>query len=287
MKSNLVTIKIHSCSHQISTGIKQGSELIQLAGIAQPQQLFLEVDGDIDIPITSNDYVIIKGGEEFSIGDGQPPIVDNPCLRIPIRPIFNGQVLGENQALKHAKILGSELKKLDSEYDPSDGLFADLDGLADEPIRDDWRIIIRPDHKFLTTPCGNVGFLEKPDGIVGKHLSEVEAEFETVEWLKHPAGNVLIIRDFPLPDHWSDRKVDLMIIVPNGYPMTPLDMFYLNPTVNLSDGRVPDRGNVIEDHLGQKWQRFSWHYQSRPWNPSKDTLLSHIRFCNRRLLMAQ
>ena len=287
MKTNTIEIKIQKEKHNITPGLRKGSELISLAGIHSPQQLLLEVNGDIDIPVLPDDLIIINGGEKFSIGDGEPPIIDNPCLRIPIRFKFNGKKIDQDLALDKPKVLGSVLKGLDPNGDTSDGLFADLDGYADEPIKDDWRIIIQPSDEFITTPCGNVGDAPSPDGIVALHLSEVQEAYLKTEWLAHPTGNALIIRDFELPSHWLADRTDLMILIPNGYPSAALDMFYVSPHLTLSDGKVPEAGNQYEEHLGKKWQRFSWHYQSRKWNPVKDTLLSHIKFCLNRLKLAK
>jgi hypothetical protein len=283
MTNAIVDITINQKTCQIEPGLVKGSQILEKAGVVSPKQLLFEVDGDIDIPVGPNDHIIINGGEAFSIGDGDPPIEDNPCLRKPIRFKFNGKKIDESDALENPKVLGSELKAFDPDGEPSDGLFADIKDFADEPIPNDWRIIVQPSDEFITTPCGNVGDLTAQNGIVSIHFTAVQEAYPHAEWHTHPAGNALVVRDVVLPEHWSVDKADILIIVPNGYPMAALDMFYVSPHIKLSNGQVPEAGNSFEDHIGKKWQRFSWHYKSRKWNPAKDTMLSHINFCLKRL----
>ena len=74
-------------------GAKRGQELINLGNVVAPEQLVLEVDGDLDIAIGPNDVIVVRGGERFSVGDGTPQLPDNPVMRKPITATLNDQPL--------------------------------------------------------------------------------------------------------------------------------------------------------------------------------------------------
>jgi hypothetical protein len=147
-----VTITVDREEKAVPPGLKQGSELLSACGVAAPEQLLLEIKGDIDVPVGRDDFILITGGEIFSIGDGKPALDDNPALRHPIRCGFNDQALSESAALRHPKITGAELKKLDATAVAGSRLIADLDGFADELIGDDQRLIVKPSDQFVVIP---------------------------------------------------------------------------------------------------------------------------------------
>lgn len=286
MKISTVGITINHQRHEIEPGLIPGSQLIALAGLQASQQLLLDVHNDLDIPILDQDHLFIQGDEVFAIGDGTPPIEENPCLRKPIRFQLNGDKIPDDRSIRHPKITGAEIKQMDTHGDPSDGLFMDLHGLADEPIRDDQRILVRSKDRFITTPCGNVGLDIAPNHPIRAHFDMLCKQYPHA--LLHPAGSqhLVVIPDYTLPEHMMPDSGDLMIMVPDGYPLAGLDMFFLSPAVTLTDGRRPAGGEGHVDILGRQWQQMSWHYQ-RPWNPNRDTLLTHLHFCNARLLRAE
>ncbi len=278
----IVKIYIDGNKINIEAGLLTGDSLLSISGVTGIQQLLLERESDIDIPILKTDFLIIDGDERFSIGDGSPPIEENPCLRKPIHFILNGNEIEHENALVRPKITGAELKSLDPHSDPTDGLFADLDDLADEPIRGDMRILVQDEDKFITTPCGNVGDSPLPQGIISDHYQQVLDSYPYAKLQKWGDQFLLILPNTALPDDWSPRSVDLLILIPNGYPVAALDMFFVDPAVKIADGRQPDRGNHYETFFEKNWQRFSWHYQNHKWDPSHDTMSSHIRFCLKR-----
>lgn len=81
----------------------------------------------------------------------------------------------------------------------------------------------------------------------------------------------VIIHEFPLPEAYSERHVDLLVRLPAGYPDAKLDMFWTSPRVTLTNGQMPHRANVMENHGGRSWQRWSRHWQN-PWRPGIDGL---------------
>ena len=278
-----VAISIDCKKHEVTPGLIQGGLLLQIAGLSGAEQLLLEAHHELDVPVGATDYLLIRGGEEFSIGDGQPPIEDNPCLRHPVRFHLNEHLIAEEKALHHPKVLGSQIKALDSTIKPGDGLFADLKHLADEPIRDDQRIIVQKHDEFITTPCGNVG----EGGVVFDHLDQVRSVFPEAVIQEGGGNRYLLIPNLPVPDFWNVERVTMLLLVPNGYPAAAMDMFWVSPALRLKDGREPG-GSSHEDHLGQHWHRFSWHYTDPQagWQPGRSTLLTHVRFAQSRLAKA-
>lgn len=184
-----VIIIVDRQERSVTPGLKQGSDLIQSYGIGAHEQLLLEISGDIDVPVAPDDFLLIIGGEAFSIGDGNPRIEDNPQLRHPIRCMLNEQQLSEHQALHHPKITGAELKKLDPQANLNSRLIADLDGLADEIIGDHQRLIVKQHDQFIVMPPaeGHEHQHEVEVTIDGQHLTLAAVDY-LVSVLKQKLG---------------------------------------------------------------------------------------------------
>ena len=284
----LVEIKIGNNLYQTKPGVIKGSDLHKLANISPPQQLVVSRSGKMDIPIAPDDYVIIEGDEKFAVGDGIPPLEDNPCLRAGINFILNGEKFKGNNALYKAKLTGAEIKALDTSGQSSDGLFAELNGYADEPVQDNWRIVVQDKDSFITVPCGNVG--EQSSNTIQSfdvQLSELKGLHSQIEVIQDGGFKLVKIKNLPLPYGWDRDSTDLMIQVPASYPPSALDMFWLFPHIKLLNGAWPDCGNQFQQHAGINWQRFSWHYTDKQWDPVRNTLSSHFRFCMARLAQLQ
>ena len=84
MPAKAVSITLDREMRSIAPGAARGRDIINLANIDGHEQVLLEVAGDIDIPLGLDDIIFIRGGESFSIGDGQPQVEDNPTVRKPV-----------------------------------------------------------------------------------------------------------------------------------------------------------------------------------------------------------
>lgn len=148
MPAKAVSLEIDRQARSITPGAVRGRDIINLASVAANEQVLLEVPGDVDIPVAPNDVLFIRGGEKFSIGDGQPLVADNPAVRCPPAVMVNEQPLPEPGRPRVAKVTGAELKAFagGGEID----LWADLEGLADELVEDADRIILQPKDRFFT-----------------------------------------------------------------------------------------------------------------------------------------
>lgn len=88
-----------------------------------------------------------------------------------------------------------------------------------------------------------------------------------------PGETILIIKDYPISDIYDKDKTDILIKIPNGYPMANLDMFWVEPYIKVKAlNSYPNCADVFETYVGQSWQRFSRHYS---WKPSY-SLATHL-----------
>ncbi len=97
------------------------------------------------------------------------------------------------------------------------------------------------------------------------------------KWRKVSEGNGkfgLLIEEFAVPKGYRPENSCLMILVPAGYPASPLDMFYFDPPLGNADGAAL-AAIAFEEHFRRRWQRWSRHYQ---WNPGEDNLASHVEY---------
>lgn len=94
----------------------------------------------------------------------------------------------------------------------------------------------------------------------------------------------LVFSGFALGSAYSPTSSDLLVFTTVQYPSAGFDMFWVDESVKLADGRIPQAGDSIEAYLGRRWRRFSWHLPpNRPWNPSRDSLSSWIATVEERL----
>ncbi|MYA59389.1 MAG: hypothetical protein F4X40_02370 [Chloroflexi bacterium] len=87
----------------------------------------------------------------------------------------------------------------------------------------------------------------------------------------------VILKARPLPDGRFDATaVDILILLPSGYPDAAPDMFYLLPWVKLANGnRYPRQADQPLDFNGQRWQRWSRH--SNDWRPGADGIWTMLK----------
>ncbi|MDE2718042.1 MAG: hypothetical protein OXI33_13675 [Chloroflexota bacterium] len=145
-----VVIRIDGESQQRPAGLVSGAQLYDLAG-SSPQRLFLNREDGIDIPISPEDHLLIKGNESFVVGDSQ--IEDNPPLRKELKPEFNG---AHEIALAHAKIEAQALKAHDPQF-PDGRLFADIPDAVDVEIFDHVRLVVQETDSYFVIPPGDAG----------------------------------------------------------------------------------------------------------------------------------
>ena len=150
MPITAVSIEIDRQARSVAPGATRGQALINLASLVANEQLLLEVQGDVDIPLAPADVLFLRGGEKFSIGDGQPVVADNPAVRTAPAATLNDQPLASPGPHHTAKMTGAHLKAVAGGGHLD--LWVDLDGLADELVDDADRIVLQPRDRFFTVP---------------------------------------------------------------------------------------------------------------------------------------
>ena len=147
-----IKIYINNESHEVDPGLIQVKDLYSAIKIEKNEILFLKQKDEIDIPLNQRDYILLRGGEKFSLSDKPTKIDNNPCLRVPLQLVLNGNVIGADKALVTPKIKGCSLKALDSEAKDSDLLYADTDGCPDALVPDDITLVVQKNNRFIVIP---------------------------------------------------------------------------------------------------------------------------------------
>jgi hypothetical protein len=115
-----------------------------------------------------------------------------------------------------------------------------------------------------------------------QRLKEAGYSFEVSE-----NGNriYILFKDFVLPpDTYNAVKIDLLIFTTPYYPNAGFDMFWVSEGLLLKSGSVPAGASTVEPYLGRNWRRFSYHpFNSKPWNPAEDSVVTYIEYVNQRL----
>lgn len=96
----------------------------------------------------------------------------------------------------------------------------------------------------------------------------------------------LVVHDFPVREALYNRTTTTLLIqVPRPYPDAGLDMFWTEPELALKSGSAPQAAEVMENHLGRQWRRFSWHPQfggGGRWDPNVHNLDMYLAFISKR-----
>jgi hypothetical protein len=95
------------------------------------------------------------------------------------------------------------------------------------------------------------------------------------------------IPDYPLPAGWNRKATNLLFFIPNTYPLTAPDNFYVGAGLRKQDGVTPSsytEGQTVP--VPGNWGQFSWHPEV--WKPSAtsaegDNLVTFMRSVGIRL----
>lgn len=132
--------------------------------------------------------------------------------------------------------------------------------------------------RFVTLP------LDQTEGLEARRdftLPEEDAEWLDALGLRYELvneGGVLrvVIYDWPVPEGFNVRAVDVNVRIDAGYPDTQIDMAYFYPDLARTNGReIPA---ICADAFdGKTWQRWSRHRTpANPWRPGIDSLSTHF-----------
>ena len=114
-----------------------------------------------------------------------------------------------------------------------------------------------------------------------KELQELKRDHQ-INVSEEAAFINLVFTNFALGDGFNKPTSDLLLRIPRSYPDAGPDMFWVEVSVTLADGRLPQAAEAVEGpYAGRQWRRFSWH--RRGWNPSIENIHSFLEFVCRRL----
>lgn len=103
-----------------------------------------------------------------------------------------------------------------------------------------------------------------------EYLDNAFPDWEAIE------GGWILLPNFPLPSGFTVSSTMAAIQIPPLYPASPLDMVYFNPSVLRSDGHPITATNCTQMIDGKPFQRWSRHYQPNEWQPSEDSIATHV-----------
>lgn len=155
------------------------------------------------------------------------------------------------------------------------------------------KVIIEDGQLIDLTECGVERFVSEElsctEGLLMSNLSsfpESDQKFLNnfgcdYEILSQSGAQWLLIRNFGIPDGYTEKVADVAIMIPPHYPTTALDMIYFHPGLQRKDGKVIGQlsSQMIE---GKGYQRWSRHRTNgNPWQSDIDDIESHLDLmCN-------
>lgn len=106
-----------------------------------------------------------------------------------------------------------------------------------------------------------------------------------VNLVEESARILVILGKVPLPlGSLRLRESDMLFIADLMYPLSAMDMFWMEVEALRPDGSIPQGADAIEQYATRSWRRFSWH-RNGVWNPGGNPLLDHFSFVESRLAM--
>lgn len=119
------------------------------------------------------------------------------------------------------------------------------------------------------------------------HVDTLSKMGYVLEFREQTPQILILFHSFPLPNGiYNKTHTELLVFTTAEYPNAGFDMFWTDQDLTLVNGSVPRGAEAIESYVGKAWRRFSWHL-NRPWNPSLDSLLSHVSMIEERLHRGQ
>ena len=111
-------------------------------------------------------------------------------------------------------------------------------------------------------------------------LPEADLAYLQSRWPNHAitqdgSSVLVVLPQFKLPEGFSPQAVDLLLVLPFGFPETQPDMFWVDPRV-LLHGQPPQATELQQPFLDRSWQRFSRHLGPGAWKPGVDNLQSWL-----------
>lgn len=163
---------------------------------------------------------------------------------------------------------GYDLLLLNGEGDPTGG----------ELILGDQQVAIRAGLHFRAIP-GNRTFGSNVPLALVDDADELSNLIQRPIALSCDGHQVFVIVDKArLPaDVYSSAESDVLMVTDHQYPMSSMDMFWMEERITLANGSIPSHSSTVETYAGRRWRRWSWH-RNGLWTPGVDDLRAHWAF---------
>ena len=112
-------------------------------------------------------------------------------------------------------------------------------------------------------------------------LPDTDAQYLADRGLDHEIASeagmtCIVIRGWALPSGFDRATADLLLRLSPGYPDVHPDMWWFDPAIRLANGSALPATEVVEQHLGRTWQRWSRHFNGGQWQSGIDGLESYL-----------
>lgn len=189
-------------------GLTKVDDLYKQAGIdPAAERLYLDKKGDLDIPLSPDEHIVLRGNETIVAGDAGQDNGNNP-----VEIKFNDQ----NQSFDDAKTNHDVLCKLDAELEQA-LLFVDV-RVADTQITTGTKLVLQDGDSFFTIPVGKEGGDKIDIEACGKHgrkpprgqklyLVRIDGEYRVVSEEKITGEELLQLVDKNYTEYSLDQKL--------------------------------------------------------------------------------
>ena len=112
-------------------------------------------------------------------------------------------------------------------------------------------------------------------------INQLEADGLSVCLQSENNQDYLEVTNFSAGDAWNKKLAHILITIPSTYHLgAPLDGFYVEGGILLSNGQRHPRMAAECTIFGRIWWQVSWHYhEHKKWGYPKDNLLTHVYHC--------
>ena len=149
---NEVTISLHDRQRSAPAGFTQAVDLYKRSDINPDERRLCLEREDVVIPLLPDEYIIIRGGEKFSVVEINPNMEENPDIKDAVCPALNGKKL--ESGFTKAKIAASELQERDK-VEPPNKLFIDMQGQVDVFVPEGATILMQEVDSYFIIPAGD------------------------------------------------------------------------------------------------------------------------------------
>jgi ubiquitin-protein ligase len=103
-----------------------------------------------------------------------------------------------------------------------------------------------------------------------REIELLEEKYGEVEHDQHLKW--VLFKNVSLPEGWNRSSTDILILIPDGYPVSPPDNFSVDSGLRTASGSEPKNYGEGQHHFGREWGQFSVHILKETWSPSNDIL---------------